>query len=70
MSWTVDIDNPGTLYGIRVKDRAVLVEQALLGTGRQLSAPLLEGNTIYLASTFAITGKAMIEAHLIIMKEQ
>jgi hypothetical protein len=68
--WTVDIGNPGILYGIRVKDGAVLVEQALLGTGRQLSAPLIEGNTIYLASTLASTGKAMVEAYRIIRKDQ
>jgi hypothetical protein len=68
--WAVDIGNPGTLYGIRVKDGTVMFEQALLGTGRQLSAPLLDGDTIYLASTFANTGKAMVEAYRIIMKEQ
>jgi hypothetical protein len=68
--WAVDIGNPGILYGIRVKDRAVLVEQPLLGTGRQLSAPLIEGNTIYLASTLASTGKVMVEAYNIIMKDQ
>jgi hypothetical protein len=68
--WTVDIGNPGTLYGIRVKDGAVLFEQALQGTGRQLSAPLLEGNTIYLASTLASTGKAMVEAYRIEVPKQ
>ena len=68
--WTVDIGNPGTLYGIRVKDGAVLVGQPLMGTGRQLSAPLIEGNTIYLASTLAGTGKAMVEAYRIVMKDQ
>lgn len=68
--WTVDIGNPGTLYGIRVKDGAVMVEQPLLGTGRQLSAPLIEGNTLYLASTLASTGKAMIEAYRIQAKNR
>jgi hypothetical protein len=63
--WTVDIGNPGILYGIWVKDGAVMFEQPLMGTGRQLSVPLIEGNTIYLASTFASTGKAMVEAYRI-----
>lgn len=70
VAWTVDIGDPGILYGIRVKDGAVLVEQPLLGTGRQLSAPLLEDNTIYLASTLASTGKAMVEAYRIVTKQQ
>ncbi|MEQ1546425.1 hypothetical protein [Methyloglobulus sp.] len=68
--WTVDIGNPGTLYGIRVKDGVVLFEQSLLGTGRQLSAPLIDGNTLYLASTLPGTGKAMIEAYQIKTQEQ
>jgi hypothetical protein len=63
--WTVDIGNPGTLYGIRVKDGAVMVEQSLFGTGRQLSAPLIVGNTVYLASTIPANGKAIIEAYRI-----
>lgn len=67
--WTVDIGNPGTLYGIRVKDGAVMFEQALHGTGRQLSAPLVDGNTLYLASTLASTGKAMVEAYRIKRRE-
>ena len=68
--WAVDIGNPGTLYGIRVKDGAVLVEQPLLGTGRQLSAPLVDGNTIYLASTLASTGKAIVEGYRILNQER
>ena len=67
--WTVEIGNPGTLYGIRVKDGVVLFEQSLLGTGRQLSAPLIDGNTLYLASTLPGTGKAMIEAYRIEAQE-
>lgn len=65
IAWVVDIGNPGTLYGILVKDGAVLFEQSLMGTGRQLSAPLIEGNMLYLASTLASTGKAMVEAYRI-----
>ncbi|MEQ1485232.1 hypothetical protein [Methyloglobulus sp.] len=65
IAWVVDIGNPGTLYGVRVKDGAVVFEQSLMGTGRQLSAPLIEGNMLYLASTLASTGKAMVEAYRI-----
>lgn len=68
--WMVDIGNPGTLYGIRVKDGAVIIEQPLLGTGRQLSAPLINGNTIYLASTIPSTGKATVEAYRIGAQKQ
>lgn len=63
--WVVDIGNPGALYGVRVNDGVVVFEQSLMGTGRQLSAPLIEGNMIYLASTLASTGKAMVEAYRI-----
>jgi PQQ-like domain len=61
--WVVDIGNPGTLYGIRVNDGKVLIEQALLGAGRQLSAPIVYNNTIYLVSMMPSTGKSMIEAY-------
>ena len=63
--WIVDIGNPGTLYGIRVKDGIVLVEQPLLGAGRQLAAPLIHDNTIYLGSILPNTGKALLEAYQI-----
>lgn len=64
--WVVDIGNPGVLYGVRVKDGAVLFEHALHGTGRQLSAPLIKGNTLYLASTWPNNGKAFVEAYRIV----
>jgi outer membrane protein assembly factor BamB len=67
--WTVDIGANGTLYGIRIKDGAVLVEQSLLGTGRQLSAPVVYGNTLYLASIMPNTQKAMIEAYRMVYQE-
>lgn len=67
--WTVDIGNPGTLYGIRVKDGEVLVQKQLLGTGRQNSTPVVEEDKIYLGSTFANTGKAFIEAYRINLHE-
>ncbi|SJM94587.1 hypothetical protein [Crenothrix polyspora] len=67
--WVVDIGTSGTLYGIRVKDGALLVEQSLLGAGRPLSAPIVYGNTVYLASIMPNTGKAMIEAYRIEVPE-
>lgn len=67
--WAVDIGNPGILYGIRVKDGTVMFEQPLSGTGRQLSAPIISNNMIYLASTFANNGKAFIEAYRIELQE-
>ena len=54
-----DTGNPGNLYGIRVKDGAVIFKQSLQGTGRQLSTPLIYRNTLYLVSTFADTGKSI-----------
>jgi hypothetical protein len=63
IAWTVDIGNPGILHGIRVKDGAVIFEQPLLGTGRQLSAPIIHGDTLYMASTLPSTGQAFIEAY-------
>ena len=63
--WVVDIGPTGTLYGIRIKDGALIAKQSLLGTGRQLSAPLLYGNTLYFASMLPGTNKATIEAYRI-----
>ncbi len=64
--WVVDVGNPGKLYGIRIKDGEVLVEQSLLGTGRQLSAPVIHGNTLYLPSGNASNGKTFVEAYRIV----
>lgn len=63
--WVVDVGNPGKLYGIRIKDGEVLVEQPLLGTGRQLSAPVIDENTLYLPSGNASNGKTFVEAYRI-----
>jgi hypothetical protein len=63
--WVVDIGANGILYGIRIKDGALIANQPLLGAGRQLSAPLVNGNTVYLASIIPSTGKALIEAYRI-----
>lgn len=61
--WSVNIGDPGTLYGIRVNDGKVLVKQPLLGTGRQNSIPVIYQDKIYLASSHAGTGKSFIEAY-------
>ncbi|MDD2724209.1 MAG: hypothetical protein PHH59_09350 [Methylovulum sp.] len=63
--WIVDIGAHGTLYGIRAQDGAMVAKQNLQGTGRQLSMPLIVGDTIYLASKMPETGKAMLEAYRI-----
>ncbi|MGR8997693.1 MAG: hypothetical protein ACU88J_01420, partial [Gammaproteobacteria bacterium] len=61
--WVVDIGNHGTLYGVRIKDGALVAKQALKGAGRQLSSPLIHGNHLYVASIMPATNKAMIEAY-------
>jgi hypothetical protein len=63
--WIVDIGIPGTLYGIQVSDGRVIAEQKLHGTGRQLTAPVIHNNKIYLVSTSAQSGKTFVEAYLI-----
>lgn len=63
--WVVDIGSPGVLYGIRVDNGEVLVEQPLLGAGRPLSAPVIDNDTIYLSSILPATNRAMIEAYRI-----
>lgn len=68
--WTVDIGNPGILYGIRVKDGRPLITQPLVGTGRQLSAPIIHDDKIYLASTNSHNGRAMIEAYRIVSHDK
>jgi hypothetical protein len=61
--WIVDIGNPGTLYGVRVKDGVLVAKQALKGVGRHDSSPLIHGNNLYVASMMSGTNKAMIEAY-------
>jgi len=63
--WVVDIGNHGTLYGVRIKDGALVAKQVLKGAGRQLSSPLIHGNNLYAASIMPGTNKAMIEAYQI-----
>jgi hypothetical protein len=63
--WLVDIGTHGILYGIRAKDGVMVAKQVLQGTGRQLTMPLLLGNTLYLVSKESDSGQAMIEAYRI-----
>ncbi len=63
--WVVDIGNPGTVYGVRIKDGALVAKQALKGVGRHDSSPLIHGNTLYVASMRPGANKAMIEAYRI-----
>lgn len=67
--WLVDIGEHGALYGLRVKDGALVFQQSLLGAGRQLSTPLIYKDSIYLASIIPSTGKAFVEAYKIEMQE-
>ncbi len=61
--WIVDIGNNGTVYGVRIKDGALIAKQSLSGAGRPLSAPLIHGNILYVASIMPGTNKAMLEAY-------
>lgn len=65
VAWVVDIGINGTVYGIRIKDGALVAKASLKGAGRQLSAPLIYGNKLYVASIMPSTNKAMIEAYRI-----
>ncbi len=61
--WVVDTGNPGTVYGVRIKDGALVAKQALKGTGQHDSFPLIHGNNLYVASTIWGKNKTMIEAY-------
>lgn len=63
--WVIEVGNPAILYGLRIKDGAVVLEQPLRGAGRQLSAPIIFQDRIYLASSNANTGQAFVEAYRI-----
>lgn len=66
--WIVDIGNNGMIYGVRIKDGTLAAKQSLKGAGRPLSAPLIHGNNLYVASIMPGTNKAMIEAYRIDIK--
>ena len=63
--WIVDIGKNGTVYGVRIKDGALVAKQTLKGAGRQLSFPLINGNNIYMASIMPGINKAILEAYRI-----
>lgn len=61
--WVVDIGTHGTVYGIRIRDGALVAKHALKGAGRQLAQPLLDNNRLYVPSIMPGTNKTMIEAY-------
>jgi hypothetical protein len=61
--WVVDVGNPGTVYGVRIKDGALVAKQALKGTGWRHSLPLIHRNNLYVASAIRDRSKFMIEAY-------
>ncbi|MDD2659429.1 MAG: hypothetical protein PHY54_07095 [Methylococcales bacterium] len=63
--WVVDTGNPGTVYGVRIKDGALVAKQALKGAGRHDTSLLIYGNNIYMASILPGTNKGMLEAYRI-----
>ncbi len=48
--WVVDTGEKGTLYGVRVEDGTLMVEQPLSGSGISMSSPLVFGDKIYVPS--------------------
>jgi hypothetical protein len=50
-AWVVDTGEPATLYGVRVKDGALVVEKPLLGSGIPMSSPLVFDDKIYIPSS-------------------
>jgi hypothetical protein len=65
--WAINIGEPGTLFGIRVKDGLLIAQQTLQGTGRRMATPLVYKDRIYLASVITRTKKSLIEAYKIEM---
>ncbi len=63
--WVVDVGDPGTLYGVRIKDGQLVAKQSLQGAGRPLSNPLIYNSSLYIASVSTETNKAMLEAYRI-----
>lgn len=63
--WVIDIGNPGSISGIRIRDGQLVAKQALQGAGHPLSAPVIYDNRLYLASVMPSTNKAMLEAYRI-----
>jgi len=49
-AWVVDTGDTGTLYGVRVADGTLMVEQPLSGSGISMSSPLVFDDKIYVPS--------------------
>jgi len=67
--WIIDIGLHGTIYGLRVKDGKLLAKASMRGTGRPLSAPVLEHDRLYAASTLPTTHQAILEGFKIGMAQ-
>lgn len=65
VAWIVDIDVKGHLYAVNVKDGKVLAQIELQGTGRPLSAPVIDGQRLYLTSMLPESNRAILEAFTI-----
>ncbi|MGR8934678.1 MAG: hypothetical protein ACU837_09860 [Gammaproteobacteria bacterium] len=66
--WIVDIQTgmrSGTLYAVRVRDGVPALRHTLLGTGRQLSHPLMHNGILYLGSNAPGKKHSWIEAYRI-----
>ncbi|MEN8261075.1 MAG: hypothetical protein ABFS02_10900, partial [Pseudomonadota bacterium] len=63
--WVVDVGGTGVLYGVRVKDGAVVAETRLSGTGRPLSFPLVFDDKIYVPSNSPDRKSSWLEAYRI-----
>jgi len=59
--WIIDIGMQGTIYGIRVRDGKLLVKTLMQGTGRPLSAPVIDHDALYAASSLPATHQAILE---------
>ncbi len=65
--WIAEIDEHGSLYGVRVKDGTLAAQISLVGTGQPLSTPLYFNNTIYIPSNAPGVKKAWLEGYRIIV---
>ena len=63
--WVVETGNPGTLYGVRVKDGSLAAKISLVGTGYPLSTPIIYNNTIYVTSNAPGIKKSWLEGYRI-----
>ncbi len=66
--WVADINEHGSLYGVRVKDGTLAAQISLVGTGQPLSTPLYFNNTIYIPSNAPGVKKAWLEGYRIMVE--